>query len=71
MAGACWHCTLMPVRLHQRRGLGVRLDAAAAIYYAVNNGAKVINMSWVSTSARSAPPTWATSRSSPTPSTTP
>ena len=46
MAGACWHCTLMPVRLINAEGWAFGSDAAAAIYYAVNKGANVINMSW-------------------------
>ena len=46
MAGACWHCTLMPVRLINAEGWAYGSDAAAAIYYAVNRGAQVINMSW-------------------------
>jgi subtilisin family serine protease/subtilase family serine protease len=46
MAGVCWHCTLMPVRLINAEGWAYGSDAAAAIYYAVNKGAQVINMSW-------------------------
>jgi subtilase family serine protease/subtilisin family serine protease len=46
MAGACWHCTLMPVRLINAEGWAFGSDAAAAIYYAVNMGAHVLNISW-------------------------
>jgi subtilisin family serine protease len=46
MAGACWHCKLMPVRLINAEGWAFGSDAAAAIYYAVNMGAHVINISW-------------------------
>ena len=45
IAGIAWNCTLMPIR-----GAGVAgirdNRSASAIVYAVNNGARVINMSW-------------------------
>ena len=45
IAGIAWNCRLMPIR---GAGVeGVRDDrSAAAIVYAVDNGARVINMSW-------------------------
>ena len=45
IAGIGWNCTLMPIR---GAGVaGIRDDrSAAAIVYAVDNGARVINMSW-------------------------
>lgn len=45
IAGIAWNCTLMPIR---GAGVeGIRDDrSAAAIIYAVDNGARVINMSW-------------------------
>ena len=46
MAGACWHCKLMPVRLINAEGWAFGSDAAAAILYATNMGAHVINISW-------------------------
>jgi hypothetical protein len=46
MAGACWHCTLMPVRLINAEGWAFGSDAASAIYYAASMGAHVINISW-------------------------
>jgi subtilisin family serine protease len=46
MAGACWHCKLMPVRLINAEGWAFGSDAASAIYYAASMGAHVINMSW-------------------------
>jgi subtilisin family serine protease len=46
MAGACWHCKLMPVRLINAEGWAFGSDAASAIYYATNMGAHVINISW-------------------------
>ena len=45
ISGIAWNCTLMPIR-----GAGVRgirdNRSASAIVYAVDNGARVINMSW-------------------------
>lgn len=46
MAGACWHCTLMPVRLINAEGWAFGSDAASAIHYATIMGAHVINISW-------------------------
>ena len=46
MAGACWHCRLMPVRLINAEGWAFGSDAASAIYYAASMGAHVINISW-------------------------
>ena len=46
MAGASWHVTLMPVRLINAEGWAYGSDAASAVYYATDNGANVINISW-------------------------
>jgi subtilisin family serine protease len=46
MAGACWHCKLMAVRLINGEGWAFGSDAALAIYYAASMGAHVINISW-------------------------
>ena len=46
MAGACWNCTIMPVRMINAEGDGFGSDAAAAIYYATDMGADVLNLSW-------------------------
>jgi subtilisin family serine protease len=46
MAGACWHCRLMAVRVINAEGWAFGSDAASAIYYATNMGAHVINISW-------------------------
>ena len=46
MAGACWDCRLMPVRVINAEGWAFGSDAASAIYYATNMGAHVINISW-------------------------
>ena len=48
-AGIAWRCRLMPLRANFKYGSGGYLqndDVAAAIVYAADNGARVINMSW-------------------------
>ncbi len=44
-AGIDWNCKLMPFKILNSSGSGYYSWWAEAIYYAVNNGAKVINMS--------------------------
>ena len=56
MAGACWHCTLMPVRLINAEGWAFGSDAASAINYATTMGAHVINISWGIDLSTAAPP---------------
>ena len=49
VAGVAWNCTLMPLRAGASSGAGTNLqddDSSAAIVYAVDNGARIINMSW-------------------------
>ena len=49
IAGIAWNCRLMPVRAGFNLEVGTYFqndDAAAAIVYAADNGAQVINMSW-------------------------
>ncbi len=49
IAGIAWKCRLMPLRAGFKYGGGEYLqndDLAAAIVYAADNGARVINMSW-------------------------
>ena len=49
IAGVAWHCSLMAVRAGLSLGGGSRMqddDSAAAIVYAADNGANIINMSW-------------------------
>ncbi len=49
IAGVAWHCPLMPIRAGLSLGGSARMqddDSAAAIVYAVDNGASIINMSW-------------------------
>ena len=46
MAGVCWHCKIMPVRLINAEGWAYGSDAVSAINYAADMGAHVINISW-------------------------
>ena len=49
VAGVAWNCPLMPLRAGASNGVGTNLqddDSSAAIVYAVDNGARIINMSW-------------------------
>ncbi|MDE0018751.1 MAG: S8 family serine peptidase [Candidatus Poribacteria bacterium] len=49
ISGIAWRCRLMPLRAGFKYGGGGYLqndDVAAAIVYAADNGAQVINMSW-------------------------
>ena len=46
MAGVCQDCKIMPVRMVNAEGGGFGSDAAAAIYYATDMGADVLNLSW-------------------------
>ena len=45
VAGVCWNCKIMPLKVMQSSGRGSYSDIAAAVNYARNKGAKVINMS--------------------------
>ncbi len=45
MAGVCWKARIMPVKVANAGGSASLFDIAQAIYYAVDNGAKVINLS--------------------------
>ncbi len=47
MAGVNWKVSIMAVRMLDDQGAGKESNAANAIRYAVNNGAKVINLSFV------------------------
>jgi subtilisin family serine protease len=50
IAGVCWNCKIMPVRVgYKAQGGGGLIDinaAAAGLEYAADNGAHVISMSW-------------------------
>ncbi len=47
LAGVCWNCKIMALRALNARGEGTTTDIAKAIDYAVDNGADIINMSFV------------------------
>ena len=46
MAGVCWNCQIMPIRMINAEGGGFGSDAAAAINYATDMGADILNLSW-------------------------
>ncbi|MEU4217892.1 S8 family serine peptidase [Actinoplanes sp. NPDC026623] len=45
IAGACWTCVILPVKVLNSAGSGYDSDVAKGIVWATNNGAKIINMS--------------------------
>ncbi|GAA2489770.1 S8 family serine peptidase [Winogradskya humida] len=45
MAGACWSCTIIPVKVLNADGMGYASDIAKGITYASNVGAQIINLS--------------------------
>ena len=45
-AGACWRCSVMPVKVIGANGLGSAADIAEGILWATSHGARVINMSF-------------------------
>jgi hypothetical protein len=45
VAGICWRCSLMPVKVLDRDGTGLDSVIAAGIVWAVDHGARVINLS--------------------------
>lgn len=45
VAGICWGCLYMPVKVLDSGGLGVWEDAAEGILFAADNGADIINLS--------------------------
>jgi len=46
VAGSCWNCSLMPVRVFDDYGQNTLDSTINGIYWAANNGARVINMSF-------------------------
>jgi subtilisin family serine protease len=45
VVGACWNCSVMPVKVLGASGTGTSTDVAAGIIWAANHGARVINLS--------------------------
>lgn len=50
ITGVAWNARIMPVRVMNSFDIGTTADAIDAIHYAVENGAKIINCSWGSSS---------------------
>jgi minor extracellular protease Epr len=53
VAGMCWQCAILPVKVLSSTGSGSLSDVAAGIVWAADNGADVINMSLGGTSTMS------------------
>jgi subtilisin family serine protease len=47
VAGACWSCLIMPIKVLDANGSGTAESIAAGIRYAADHGANVINMSFI------------------------
>ncbi|MGH9157481.1 MAG: S8 family serine peptidase [Acidimicrobiales bacterium] len=45
IAGYCWTCSVMPVKVLDAKGFGSLADIAAGMIYAVDRGARIINLS--------------------------
>ncbi|WIM97206.1 S8 family serine peptidase [Actinoplanes oblitus] len=45
LAGVCWQCQILPVRVMGPDGSGYDSDIAQGVIYAVDNGAQIINLS--------------------------
>jgi thermitase len=45
VAGVCWNCSLMPVKVLDSKGIGLDSLIAAGIVWAVDHGARVLNLS--------------------------
>ncbi len=45
VAGLCWQCGIMPIKVLDARGIGTFSNVAAGITKAASNGARVINLS--------------------------
>jgi subtilisin family serine protease len=54
IAGVCWGCKILPLKILDRRGLGPVSAFAKAVRYAVEKGARIINVSASVTTASQA-----------------
>ncbi len=45
IAGICWNCKILPIKVLDKDGIGSYSNIALGIQYAVNKGAKIISMS--------------------------
>lgn len=53
VAGACWSCRILPVKVADRHGNVLLSNAAAGLIWATNHGARVVNMSFGKTTGTS------------------
>jgi thermitase len=51
VASLCWHCSLMPVKVIDSKGLGGAANVAEGLVWATDHGADVINMSFTMSGA--------------------
>lgn len=47
VTGACWRCSLMPVKVIGADGIGTAADIAEGVRWAADHGAAIVNMSFV------------------------
>ena len=45
IAGICWRCTVMPIKVMNQNGVGTYADVANGIVWAADHGADIINLS--------------------------
>jgi thermitase len=46
VAGVCWQCLIMPIRVSDKRGMASYSDMASGISWAASHGARVANLSY-------------------------
>ena len=55
VAGMCWNCQILPVKVLNSRGEGSAADVIEGIYWAVDHGARIISMSLGGSADEAAP----------------